>query len=101
MPIAGNYLAIRAFPGMAPRKHDRAVCRYLALQSAVAVGIGLALGVLMLATDAGGIASLILASSAPENVAVFLLGSAITFWPLVFATAVGVLARSEGSQRRP
>jgi membrane protease YdiL (CAAX protease family) len=73
---------------------NRAVRRYLAFQSAAACGIGLALGVLLLGIDAGGIATLIFsspASDAPANLAFFLLGSTITFWPLAFATAVGIL----------
>ena len=55
------------------------------------MAIGLLFAALAYATDLGGLGSL-LAVAGPAATIIFLVGSAITFAPLVVATAIGLLA---------
>jgi hypothetical protein len=69
-----------------------AVKRYLVIQAVLALAISLGLSLGMLAVDAGGLHTLLGASAQPGMIALFIAGSVVTFWPLVFATGVGLLA---------
>ena len=49
----------------------------------------------MLAIDAGGLHSLLVASAEPWIFSVYFAGALVVFWPLVFASAVGLLSISD------
>jgi len=69
-------------------RKERAVVRYLAIQCVLSVAVGLTLGIAMLTQNIARISTL---ASTPADVLIFLIGSVMTFFPLVFATAVGLL----------
>ena len=69
-------------------RSSSAVARYLAIQAALSMAIALILGLAMLSQDIAGVRRL---ASTPADTLIFLLGSVTTFFPVVFATAVGVL----------
>ena len=76
---------------MAPRRPSHGIARYLATQRSLSAAVGVVYGVAMLSGDIAGIRTLIAATS-PGDALIFLAGSVMTFFPLVLATAIGVLA---------
>ena len=72
-------------------KAAQSVPLYLAMQAGAGIVFGLAFGVVLLATDTGGLAALVLHQDALA-LATYSLGSAIVLCPLVISTAVGLLA---------
>jgi hypothetical protein len=68
---------------------DRTLVRYLIIQGCLSIAVGLIFGAGMLAGDVGGITSLI---AYPDGLLIFLVGAVTTISPLVFATAIGLLA---------
>lgn len=78
--------------------------RYLLAQCLLGCLAGLIVVAILLATDTGGIGTLVAASSEPGRiVAILLAGSLMTTIPLVVATAIGLLAGRDGhcGARRP
>jgi hypothetical protein len=73
------------------REQRPSVPRYLVTQTCLSLALGLVLGLLMLAQDVGGLRTLI---SATDFTCwpIFLVGSMITFFPIVMATAIWLLA---------
>ena len=77
---------------------------YLLAQCFLGCVAGLIVVAILLATNTGGIATLVAASSEPVGaVAILVLGSLMTTIPLVVATAIGLLAGRGGRSgaRRP
>jgi hypothetical protein len=71
--------------------------RYLLAQCVLGCLAGLIVVIMLLATDTGGIGTLVAASSEPIGaVAILIAGSLMTTIPLVVATAIGLLAHHGG-----
>jgi hypothetical protein len=80
--------------GMAKANRDP-VLRYLLAQSCLSAAVGLVFGGMMLAADINGMRTM-LSGGHPAN-AVIVLGSAVmTFFPVVMATSIGLLAWERG-----
>jgi hypothetical protein len=75
---------------------DLSIPQFLIVNVGLGVGIGILAAALMLLTDTLGIFTLISAGSAPVLTALmFIVGGIMIFTPLVFAVAVGLVARSK------
>lgn len=77
------------------------VPRYLAVQGAAGVLIGLLFALLVLACDVGGLRTLVAASGDPVVAAVFVGGSVMAILPLAFATAIALLPKGDPALGRP
>ena len=73
---------------------DRTLVRYLIIQGCLSIAVGLIFGAGMLAGDVGGIATLL--GAHPGGLLIVLGGAVTTLSPLVFATAIGLLACDRG-----
>jgi hypothetical protein len=73
-----------------PERRDPVV-RYLLAQMCLSVAVGLAFGGAMLAADVNGLRAL-LSDAHAADVAIFLGSAVLTFFPLVMATSIGMLA---------
>jgi hypothetical protein len=75
---------------------DLSIPQFLVVNVGLGVGIGILAAALMLLTDTLGIFTLISAGSAPILTALmFTVGGIMIFTPMVFAVAVGLVARSK------
>jgi hypothetical protein len=75
-------------------RHRSSVPRYLVAQSCAAAAVGPIFALAAIATDTGQLGTL-LADADLTSTIVFVIGSGITFFPLVLATAVGLLGSHE------
>jgi hypothetical protein len=76
------------------------ISQYLLLHASAGVGVGFLIGSGLLLTNALGLGQLILSSADPGLVAILILGAITTMAPLVFATAVGMLAGANDARGR-
>jgi hypothetical protein len=74
-------------------RSEHEIGRFLAIQIGLGFAVATAFATIAVATDIGGIRSLIEASGDRGALLVFLVGAVTTFVPLVVATGVGVLAQ--------
>jgi hypothetical protein len=78
------------------RHHELTIPQFLIVNVGLGAGIGVLVATLLLLTDTFGIFTLISAGSAPILTALkFIVGGVMIFTPLVFAVAVGLVARSK------
>jgi hypothetical protein len=68
---------------------DAAVARYLVIQAVLSAAIALTLGLAILSQDVAGLRTLV---RTPADALIFLVGSVMSLFPIVFATSVGVLS---------
>jgi hypothetical protein len=81
---------------MAKANQRDPVVRYLLAQSCLSAAVGLVFAGMMLAADINGIRTMLLSAANPAD-AVMVLGSAVvTFFPVVIATSIGLLAWERG-----
>jgi hypothetical protein len=76
--------------GMAKVNRRDPVVRYLLAQTCLSVAVGLVFGGMMLAADINGIRTILWAR--PADVVIFLGSAVMTFFPIVLATSIGLLA---------
>jgi hypothetical protein len=80
---------------MAKANRRDPVVRYLLAQSCLSAAVGFVFGGMMLAADINGIRTMLSAGHPAD--AVIVLGSAVmTFFPVVMATSIGLLAWERG-----
>jgi hypothetical protein len=76
------------------------ISQYLFLHACAGAGVGFLIGSGLLLTNALGLGQLILSSADPGLIAILSLGGITTMAPLVFATAVGLLAGADDDRGR-
>ncbi len=80
---------------MRPKNDEQSIPRYLLANCVIGCVAGLVWGLLMIATDTAGLATLVALSSHPVATgALLLIGSAVVLAPIVLAAAIGALANS-------
>ncbi|MCC7047637.1 MAG: hypothetical protein IT562_13070 [Alphaproteobacteria bacterium] len=65
---------------------------YLLGHAVLGIVLGLTAGISILAADAAGVRTLIVASGDPEAMAIFIAGAILTTLPLVIATAICLIS---------
>jgi hypothetical protein len=80
---------------MAKANRRDPVVRYLIAQSCLSAAVGLVFGGMMLAADINGIRTM-LSAAHPADAVMFLGSAVMTFFPVVMATSIGLLACEQG-----